>query len=127
MALVGPQEPLDKADTEVILTIVTKPLFLQSPQTHGCWHDEGRLFTLRDVPGVWGHLAHASVPRFPALEAATGIKIHQTSGYLGVAGPRYAGFQDWMKASKDFEEKGNAKVCPYLFSHVFLPPFSPGV
>jgi len=93
--LVGPQEPLDRADTE----------------THGCWHDEGRLYTLRDVPGVWGHLACASIPRFPALEAASGIKMHQTSGYLGVAGPRYTGFQDWMKASKDFEKKGRAKVC----------------
>jgi len=93
--LVGPQEPLDRADTE----------------THGCWHDEGRLYTLRDVPGVWGHLACASIPRFPALEAASGIKMHQTSGYLGVSGPRYTGFQDWMKASKDYEKKGKAKVC----------------
>ena len=85
------------------------------PQTHGCWHDEGRLYTLRDVPGVWGHLARASVPRFPALEAASGIKMHQTSGYLGVAGPRYTGFKDWMKASRDFEEQGKAKVLSFVF------------
>ena len=62
------------------------------------------------VPGVWDHLARASVARFPALERASGIKIHKTSGYLGVAGPRFVGFEEWRKASRDFEEKGQAKV-----------------
>ena len=82
---------------------------------------------------MWGDLARASVPRFPALEAATGIKMHQTSGYLGVAGPRYTDFQDWMKASKDFEEKGHAKVFVFLFSqgydviHLFSFPLFSGV
>ena len=114
------------------------------PQTHGCWHDEGRLYTLREVevrvlfngpltllhfclycdharilctlscyiqvPGVWDHLARASVARFSALERSSGIKIHKTSGYLGVAGPRFVGFKEWRKASQDFEEKGQAKV-----------------
>merc|ERR1712038_191810 len=37
--------------------------------------------------------------------------MHQISGYLGVAGPRYTGFQEWMKASEDYEGKGQAKVC----------------
>ena len=102
---------MDRADTEVYCLIHS---FIPQ-KTHGCWHDEGRLYTLRDVPGVWGHLAHASVPRFPALEAASGIKMHQTSGYLGVAGPRYTDFQDWMKASKDFEETGHAQVFVFPF------------
>ena len=62
------------------------------------------------VPGVWDHLARASVARLPALERASGIKIHKTSGYLGVAGPRFVGFEEWMRASRDFEEKGQAKV-----------------
>ena len=62
------------------------------------------------MPGVWGHLAHASVPRFHHLEAESGVKMHKTSGYLGVAGPRYTGFQEWMEASGDFEEQGKAKV-----------------
>ena len=51
-----------------------------------------------------------------ALEAASGIKIHQTSSYLGVAGPRYFDFKDWMKASKNSEEKGHAKVHAYRYS-----------
>ena len=44
------------------------------------------------------------------MERASGIKIHKTSGYLGVAGPRFVGFEEWRKASQDFEEKGQAKV-----------------
>ena len=78
---------------------------------------------------MWGDLARASIPRFPALEAESGIKMHQTSGYLGVAGPRYTGFQEWMKASEDYEGKGQAKVYSYLDSlgHNVVPDIIPTI
>ena len=61
--------------------------------------------------------------------------MHQTSGYLGVAGPRYTGFQEWMKSSEDYEGKGQAKVYLYLVPKPVaheadgykIKPFLPGV
>ena len=150
VALVGPQEPLDRADTEVKASSSTLVLRCNNNKTDltamthrltavgttkvdstlcvRCKESffNGPFFTLYgdhapgiffctlsyhvQVPGVWHHLARASVARFSSLERASGIKIHKTSGYLGVAGPRFVGFKEWMKASQDFEEKGQAKV-----------------
>ena len=102
VALVGPSEQADRADTEVarltiipysshtevvklrlrtnwILRILIMMLTLilsetedkqqDHPQVHGCWHDEGRLYNLRDGPGVWGALARSTVPRLMDIQA----------------------------------------------------------
>lgn len=70
VAIIGPDEPADPAAHEGVF---------------GAHYDEGRLtYQLKSDP-VWADLAVKSLGRFPAIEAASGVRFHTPAGHLYVA------------------------------------------
>jgi sarcosine oxidase len=70
VAVIGPDEPTNPATHQGVF---------------GAHYDEGRLtYQLKSDP-VWAALAVKSLARFPAIEAASGIRFHTPAGHLYVA------------------------------------------
>ena len=69
LALLGPGEPRDRADTEAS-PVTGIDQFRRSneyyySQIFGCWHDEGRLYHAGESgSSLWGKLSRESIKRF---------------------------------------------------------------
>ncbi len=70
IAIIGPDEPTDPATHQGVF---------------GAHYDEGRLTYQLKSDTVWANLAVASLARFPAIEAASGIQFHSPVGCLYLA------------------------------------------
>jgi len=113
VALIGPGEPLDRADTEIF----------------GCWHDEGRLYYSRKNWATWSYFARETVARFKEIEELSGVKFSEDCGYLGVAGPKFHGYNDWCKSTKEMVKGFGSKMLqpedvPVLFPFMQIPSAS---
>lgn len=71
VALVGPDEPADRAIHDGVFA------------SH---YDEGRMTRVCDPDPAWATTAKRSIDRYGEIEAASGIKFFENSGYLAVAG-----------------------------------------
>ena len=71
VALVGPVEPSNYADTEVFAS----------------HYDEGRIVRSIDKDEFWSELAQASLARFSAIEKESGIRFHERVGFLHAGFP----------------------------------------
>lgn len=70
VAIIGPGEPADPVRHQGVF---------------GAHYDEGRLTYRLKTDEVWARLAVASLARFPAIEAASGIRFHSPVGNLYLA------------------------------------------
>lgn len=97
VAVIGPEEPADPAAHRGVF---------------GAHYDEGRLTYRLKADSVWGDLVSASLARFPAIEAASGVMFHSPAGHLYVASEkmdngRFEGFlTQGGKGRKDSGAKG---------------------
>ena len=58
--------------------------------------------------------------RFSQIEERSGIHFYEDCGYLGVAGPRYQGYNDWCKSSQTMvQEFGSKMLTPETIPAVF--------
>ena len=98
VTLIGPDEPAD---------------FASHPGVFAAHYDAARITRILDRDAHWAGWAAASITRYPALEAATGLRFHYPVGFLAAASPD-SGLLAAMEA--------NAKVFSVLaHSHVAHP------
>ena len=58
--------------------------------------------------------------RFSQIEERSGIHFYEDCGYLGVAGQRYQGYNDWCKSSQTMvQEFGSKMLTPETIPAVF--------
>lgn len=72
VTLIGPDEPED---------------FRNHPGVFAAHYDAARITRTLDRDPYWAAWAAASIARYPALEAATGLRFHQPVGFLAAACP----------------------------------------
>ena len=67
--------------------------------------------------------------RFKEIEELSGVKFSEDCGYLGVAGPKFHGYNDWCKSTKEMVKGFGSKMLqpedvPALFSFMQIPSAS---
>ncbi|MFZ0548629.1 MAG: FAD-binding oxidoreductase [Candidatus Promineifilaceae bacterium] len=94
VAIIGPDEPADPAAHRGVF---------------GAHYDEGRLTYQLKSDNVWAGLARASLARFPAIEAASGIRFHSPVGHLYLASERMDNGRFEAFLMQSHREAGDAK------------------